>query len=275
MKIFYVLFVIIICFIASCTEVTNPSYIDDIQDYMPLSIGNYWVYDVFDSLNYVGHIDSMVVVSDTMIKFKPMYVVHNFRDGIIRDTGYYCITDNSISMYGKILMPLFWTPDSACFSGHTKKLFSILDFRNKWSCRDSILGDLYPSLIPDPDDPTGWSITNTKTVHILTIQSKRDELERTFFNNNSHKMINVVFNCIRKYRILEPDSVQFTVIDGYEYFENNRVVIANKFHLNLQFAKGIGIIYLYEKSPLQWKYCQTRKLKRYKVMHQPTGKPAS
>jgi hypothetical protein len=237
MKIFNLLLVIIFCFLASCSEVTNPSYIEDIQDYMPLSIGNYWVYDVYDSLKSESHIDSMVVVSDTTILNKKMFVVHNFRDGAIRDTGYYCISGNSIALYGKVLMPLLWTPDSQCFSKQTVKIYSILDNKEKWMCRDSVYG-----------------IISTLKVNFainLIIIAIRYDSKNAQFNDSTYKSIDVKFHGIRTY---------------YEYYTNYKFSeISNDLNLFMRFAKGIGIINSYENTMYDWEYCQTRKLLRYKV----------
>jgi|GEM_PF-2500090 len=259
MKILNMLFVIFICFLASCTEVTNPSYIDDIEEYMPLSIGNYWVYDVYDSLYNRSYIDSMVVVSDTTIMDKKMFVVHNYSNEYLRDTGYYCVSDYSIALYGKVLMPLLWTPDESCFSKQTKKIFSILDNKEKWSCRDSVIADSLPSIIID--NKTIWSVT----ARILNIDAKQTFIQNYNYNNSSVKSIKIQFDGNRVLRILEPENVQFPHLDGYEYFDNDRAVIGNKLLLNLKFAKGIGIISSYEKAWLQYNFCQTRTLLRYNV----------
>jgi len=194
-----------------------------------------------------------------------MFVVHNYRDNILRDTGYYSVSDYSIALYGKALMPLLWTPDSQCFSKQTKKIFSILDFRNEWNCRDSVIGDSFPSLILDPSDPSGLKFVNSKTAIILHIEAQRNDLAKEFYENKPYKMLNVVFDAKRVLRILKPENVQFPRIDGYEYFDNDRAVIGNKLILNLQFVKGIGIIYSYEKAWLQYDFCQTRTLLRYNV----------
>ncbi len=258
---FSILFVILICFLTSCGEVTNPSYIDDIEEYLPLAIGNYWVYDVYDSLNNVSHIDSMVVVSDTVIKYKKMFVVYNFRDEFIRDTGYYCVSDYSISLYGKVLMPLLWTPDHACFSKQTKRIFPILDYRNTWNCRDSVLECSGSSIVHDEIDPIGWSIVNTIQTHTLTIYANRNRCNQIKHNS----CINVDFEGNRVLRIIDPYDVKFPLVEGYEYFDNNRAVVSSRLLLRLQFAKGIGIISSYECTTLSWKYCQTRTLLRYNV----------
>ncbi|MFH1051267.1 MAG: hypothetical protein V1779_10120 [bacterium] len=265
MKYCNLLFVILICFLASCSEVTNPSYIDDIEEYMPMSIGNYWVYDVYDSLNNVSHIDSMVVVSDTIINNKKMFAVYNFRNEFLRDTGYYCTTDNSIALYGKVLMPLLWTPDAACFSKQTKKIYSILDSKEKWSCVDSVVTDQVKIMVPDSNSPTGYKFIPTISAYVLKLNSVRNVIDLLSFNGFYYHSIDVDVNGYRIFRILSPEDFQFTPNGEYEYFDNNRAFIQDKLILNLQFAKGIGIISSYEKAWLEWNFCQTRRLLRYNI----------
>jgi len=128
-------------------------------------------------------------------------------------------------------------------------------------------GDKWPSLIPDTQDPTGWSTTNSETEHTVDINYNVLSLEVMYKQNISVDIplgvtagptfeYPISKNIVQKYNILSPNNVQFNRVykpDGslkYEYENNDKTVIvkdgdienANPLRIGIKFGVQYEII---------------------------------
>lgn len=99
-KVLSALSMFIFLFILSCdeensTQIENPS-----TKYMPLQIGNYWIYEteVYDKYYTIieNYTDSATVVSKEKIFGYDAYLLVCFRNGKLLDTTYYYTTENKV-----------------------------------------------------------------------------------------------------------------------------------------------------------------------------------
>jgi len=122
-------------------------------------------------------------------------------------------------------------------------------------------GDKYPSLIPDPQDPTGWSFTNSETEHTVDITYNVLSLEVMYKQNLSLDVplgftagptfdYPIQKTVLQEYNILSPNNVQFAKSPNYTYKNNDRTVVvkdgdidnANPLRVGIKFGIQYEII---------------------------------
>ncbi len=269
MKKLLLLFVGTFILFISCSDNSNSPVIKDMGNYMPLAVGNYWVYENTDLFTNETSIDSFVVFKKITIDGKEAFYVNIFRDDSYRDYGIFYRDKNGVQLYGKALFPLLDSADTDCWTYQRDKWFDIASRKDYWSFEDSVEGDSWPSVIPSDDDPSGWETIMSKTAWLLKIEGQSLNNAQTFdIDGRTVETKDFYYFGKRIHMLIEPENAQFTTTEKYEYLDsNNRSILANKFILRVHFADRIGIVKTFENlyDGRELILNRERKLIRYKL----------
>ncbi len=228
----------------NCESAVEP---DDpaMSDFLPLEVGNYWVYETTEldsSGNVIGEtfIDSVAVVRITTEEGMKAFELLTYRNDVEIERGYFKTDAQTISFFGRALEPFIEADSAKCWSKQTKKWFDLFrDDENEWTYKDSVKGDEYPTLLVFGGKDT---VINSRTAFILDIYAEKAADKEFRFNNSSVNAIGSSMYATRTVRLIEPENSQLKREPGYEYFDNDRAVIYDKLYLDVWFAAGIGII---------------------------------
>jgi len=116
------------------------------------------------------------------------------------------------------------------------------------------VGDIFPSLIPVPDnvDPSGYSSTNSETEHTVDITYNVVSLEVMYKQNLSMEIplgftagptfeYPIQKQILQEYNILSPGNVQFARSPDYEYRNSGRTVVVKDGDIDNATPIRIGI----------------------------------
>jgi len=124
------LFLLLFIFAACSDNSTNPAKPVDANDFLPLAVGNYWIYEYSDldrSNQPTGkiYIDSILITGKKKIKEDTFYTFVTFRDNQAIDTAYWNIKNLSIFMLA--------TAENANLPGFSNTVFKMVElYKSDW-----------------------------------------------------------------------------------------------------------------------------------------------
>ena len=138
------LLLIILFIIVSCTDnSTNLGKQVDASNFLPLDIGNYWIYefselDISNQLTGEKHIDSVLITGSKKINGENFYTVVTFRSNEAIDTSYWNADNNSIFKFANA--------KDVNIPGFSNTIFKMVElFKSDWFIfdylQDSLLVD--------------------------------------------------------------------------------------------------------------------------------------
>lgn len=178
--------------IASCSE--QPTQLVQLTDYFPLSKGNWWIYNYYETDIYSTKIpgteklDSIYVEEETDLNGRHGFILIDYRDGQVADTLF--ISKDSISLY------MLFDDSFIDIPGFGHQWFRIADFTKnnniEWHVYDSLdnnyqflfedttVSSNYHNTINAQFDGTGKYTTETGTIDTKEFFLKYDT--RLYFN---------------------------------------------------------------------------------------------
>lgn len=260
---FFLLLIISTLFF-SCQSVTGPI---TPKVYIPLNIGNYWVYDVNskDSISgsFNSHIDSMVVIGITHDSMGEFYELLYFRDGFIYDTMKMVYNSANLVIYTKLFYPFIPLDTGWCQSSTNERLLSlafnninkihILDTVKKDTIFDETSEKIYGFIFRFLD----YDISKSNNIKIY---NNNEEFNTTLF----------AFNGKEYHKIINQSDIPIKFDNLFplcELLDDGKTLVRYNFNFNLYYQEGIGLI----QSTSVMNRCNvlfsehTRKLLRYKV----------
>jgi hypothetical protein len=236
----------------------------------PAAIGNYWVYethltsDIYHSSNQTR--DSMVIVGLSRYEDYRIAKINYFSNGVLTANFEIYVSQHLFYVKSKVLYPFLPLDTSVCMSRSPDTVKPLIHFDyNSYSCRDTIAGDSYPSLVDD--GAGGYTTVESQTQHELVYKCTKNGPMQTKVAAENISGIRYTIDFTHYYYILKPDFIQMRTTPGCIYENNNRKVIANTGWLELSLADGVGII---ETSGVMMRcdkvlWTHTRKLLKYEV----------
>lgn len=249
----------------SCQSVTGPI---TPKVYIPLNIGNYWVYDVNskDSIkgNFNSHIDSMVVVGTIQDSLGEFYELLYFRDGFIYDTMRMRNDDSYLQLNTQVFFPFMPLDTSGCQTSTDNRWLSLaLNNNYKIHMQDTVSKEII-SFSNESDK------INALKLRIWDYEINKSNYVKIYNDYNEFNTTLFAFNGKEYHKIIiQPNiPVYFDNLDSLcEITDDGKTLVRYNFYLNLYYQEGIGLI----QTTGVMNRCKdlfsehTRKLLRYKI----------